>query len=216
MEMNSRTYRVASLGVVAASVLASGYYYPQLPAEMASHWNAAGEVDGTMPKLWGTFLFPLLIAGLAVLLEVAPRIDPRRENYEAFGGAYRGFVLLILGFLLYVHLLVLWWNLGLRFDLATAMIPALAVLYFAIGVLVERAEPNWFVGIRTPWTLSDDRVWERTHERSARLFKLAGVLAMVGVVAPTEYAVLFIVGPVLVASLYAVAYSYVEFRRIGA
>lgn len=214
--MDSRTFRLASLGLVAASFLAGAYYYPQLPGQMASHWNAAGEVDGTMPKLWGTFLFPLLIAGLALLFEVIPRIDPRREHIEAFGDAYRGFVLLVLGFLLYIHALVLWWNLGLRFDLSKALIPALAVLYFAIGVLVERAESNWFVGIRTPWTLSDERVWKRTHERSARLFKLAGVLAMVGVAAPAELAVLFIVVPVLLASLYAVAYSYVEFRRIGA
>lgn len=214
--MEKRTFRIVGIAAVLVSAAVGSYYYPQLPARMATHWNASGEVDGTMSTLPGVFLFTFLVAGIAVLFDVLPRIDPRRRDVAGFDDTYWTFAAFMLGFLLYVQALVILWNLDVRFDLTRALIPALAVLYYAIGVLVERAKPNWFVGIRTPWTLSDDRVWQRTHERTATLFKLCGLLALVGLAVPAEYAVYFVVGPVLLVSAYAVAYSYLEFRRATA
>ena len=90
--------------------------------------------------------------------------------------------------------------------------PAIAVVYVAAGFVFERAERNWFVGVRTPWTLSDDAVWDATHARAGRLLKPAGLLAL-GAVALPEYGVYFLAGPVAAVALYATVFSYVEYNR---
>jgi uncharacterized membrane protein len=77
---------------------------------------------------------------------------------------------------------------------------------------MEKAKKNWFVGIRTPWTLSSENVWEKTHKIGAKLFKAAGITALLGVLAPA-YSFFFILGPILAASLYLVLYSYLEYRK---
>ena len=94
------------------------------------------------------------------------------------------------------------------------MAPAIAVLFVAVGFLLERAERNWFVGIRTPWTLSSDAVWRHTHDRAATLFKLSGVVALGGLLFPS-YFVYFVAGPAAAIAAVAMVYSYVDYRRIG-
>ena len=89
---------------------------------------------------------------------------------------------------------------------------ALGLLFFYAGILCENAKRNWFVGIRTPWTLSNDRVWDRTHQIGGKLFKLAGVITFLGVFFQ-NYAVFFILAPVLVVTVYTVVYSYVEYQK---
>jgi uncharacterized membrane protein len=93
------------------------------------------------------------------------------------------------------------------------MMPVMmGALFIALGFLLEHAEPNWFVGIRTPWTMSSASVWKKTHHVGAKLFKMAGVVSIVGVLAGT-YAYLFIIVPVIIVSLFAVVYSYTEFKK---
>jgi uncharacterized membrane protein len=210
--MEYRLPRLVSVGIVVVTFLASALAYSSLPATMATHWGLGGQVDGTMPKLYGAFIVPILLLGVGGLLYVIPRIDPRRENIEAFRGLYEWFIAGFLLFLAYVHGLVLVWNLGIHVPIGRALAPALAGLFIGIGYLLEYAEPNWFIGIRTPWTLSDDEVWSRTHERGALAFKLAGVLALGGVVFPS-LSLLFILIPVLGAAVYTVGYSFVLYRR---
>jgi uncharacterized membrane protein len=88
----------------------------------------------------------------------------------------------------------------------------IGILFIYIGFLMEHAEPNWFVGIRTPWTLSSDSVWKKTHQKGATLFKLAGVVSMIGILAGM-YAWLFILVPALAVAAFTVVYSYMEFRK---
>jgi uncharacterized membrane protein len=88
----------------------------------------------------------------------------------------------------------------------------IGILFIYVGFLLEHAEPNWFVGIRTPWTLSSGSVWKKTHQKGALLFKLAGVVSMIGILAGV-YAWLFILLPAIAVAISTVVYSYVEFRR---
>lgn len=198
--------------IVVASFVIAAYFYPQMPERMASHWNARGEVDGYMSRFWGLFLMPLLSLGLALLLVMIPRLDPLKANVAQFRKYFDRFVVLILLFMLYIYLLTILWNLGTRFNMVQLMAPAFAVLLYYSGVLIEKAKRNWFIGIRTPWTLSSDAVWDKTHRLGARLFKISGVLALLGAVFP-DYAIVFVLVPVLVAALVTVVYSYVEYRR---
>jgi uncharacterized membrane protein len=186
--------------------------YPLMPGIVASHWNAAGEVNGTMPKFWGLIIIPLLMYGFSALFAVLPRIDPLRNNYRKFQDYYEGFILVFAAFLSFIQLQIILWGLGTQVSPNLTLPIMIGILFIYIGFLLEHAEPNWFVGIRTPWTLSSDSVWKKTHQKGATLFKLAGVVSMVGILAGI-YAWLFILVPAIAIAVYTVVYSYVEFRR---
>ena len=200
------------LAFVLASFLLAIYYYPQMPVRMASHWNAAGEVNGYMSAFWGVFLVPLLSAALFGFFLVLPRLDPLRENYAKFQKYYDWFVVLFVAFMVYVYALTLLWNLGVSFSLPMALAPAFAALFYYCGVLIENAERNWFVGIRTPWTMSSERGWKRTHALGGKLFKACGIVSLLGLVF-TDIALVFVIAPIIATAVFCVIFSYVEFKK---
>ncbi len=210
--MRVRKSETITLGLALLSFLIAVYYYPQMPARMASHWNARGEVDGYLSRFWGLFLIPITLVGLALLFMAIPRIDPLRENIEKFRRYYDGFVIFFMVFMMFVYLQVVMWNLGVKIS-PNAFLPiAVGVMFIGIGVLCENTKRNWFVGIRTPWTLSSERVWDKTHKLGGRLFKIAGVIAIVGIFFQ-RYVVFFILIPALMVAVYTVVYSYFEYRK---
>lgn len=204
--------RALAAAIVLAAFVASALALPSLPEQVATHWNAAGEVDDTMPRLAGAFLLPAVTAGVLLLLYVAPRFDPRREAIESFRGVYEWFVVGMAVFLTYVHAITLAWNLGLRFPFNAAMALPVAGLLLGVAELLARAEPNWTVGVRTRWTLSDEAVWAETHRRGAWAFRAAALLALVGAVRPDLFAPAVLAGA-LGAGAYTAAFSYLAYRR---
>ena len=204
--------RVAITLVLILTALMTLVVYPMMPDVVVSHWNAAGDVNGTLPKFWGLILIPLLMFGFCALLVVLPRIDPLRENYRNFQAAYDGFILVFAAFFFFIQLEIILWGLGIRISPNLTMPVMIGILFIYIGYLLEHAEPNWFVGIRTPWTMSSVSVWKKTHRMGAKLFKLAGVVSMAGVLAG-PYAYFFILVPVIAVAISTVMYSYMEFRK---
>lgn len=205
----------ARAGIVLVLLLTSGVTiaaWPSMPDPLVSHWGFSGEADGYLPKAWGLFLVPLLSAGLAALLLLVPRIDPLRANIEEFRGPYEWFIVVFLLFLLAVQSFIILWNAGIRVSIAFVLSPAFTALFYGIGVLMDRAKPNWSIGIRTPWTLSSAPVWEKTHAIAGKLFRAAGLAALAGIFFPS-LAVLFILLPVLLVSAYLVVYSFLEYRK---
>jgi uncharacterized membrane protein len=198
--------------VLVLTVVITLVAYPMMPEAVASHWNAAGELDGTMPKFWGLIFIPLLTFVFCALFAVLPRIDPLRKNYLKFQSWYEGFILALAAFFFVIQLQIILWGIGTQVSPNLTMPVMIGILFICIGFLTEHAEPNWFVGIRTPWTLSSEKVWKKTHERGGTLFKLAGVVSMIGAIAGV-YAWLFIIVPVIAVAVYTVVYSYVEFKR---
>jgi uncharacterized membrane protein len=204
--------RVAIVLVLILTAVITLVAYPVMPDVVASHWNAAGELNGTMPKFWGLLLIPLLMLAFCALFAVLPRIDPLRENYQKFQNYYEGFVLIFSVFFLIVQLQIILWGLGIPVSPNLVMPLLIGGLFIYLGFLLEHAEPNWFVGIRTPWTLSSPSVWRKTHDLGGNLFKLAGFVSMFGVLAGV-YAWLFVLVPVIAAALVTVVFSYTEFRK---
>ncbi|KPJ85864.1 hypothetical protein AMJ57_01500 [Parcubacteria bacterium SG8_24] len=186
--------------------------YQSLPETMASHWNSRGEVDGYMPRFWGVFLMPSVMALMAGLFMVIPKIDPLKKNLKRFMGHYAAFVLVLLGFLLYVHSLTLLWNLGVRFNMTITIVPAIAALFYFIGDVLRQAKRNWFLGIRTPWTLSSDRVWDKTHLLGARLYKASALITIAGLLVP-RHAIWFLLLPVMATTVVLIVYSYLLYRQ---
>lgn len=205
--------RVLMIAIVLLAFAVSIYVYPKMPELMAAHWNAQGQVDGYMPRVWGVFFLPLLLVGFTLLLLLLPKLDPLRENIEQFREQYERFVVLMLGFFLYVHLFTLAVNLGWEVQITRVISPGMALLFYGVGVLVEHAKRNYFIGIRTPWTLAREEVWDRTHKAGGKWFKLVGVLALGGAAWP-QWGVYFLLVPVILVVLYTMVYSYLEYRKV--
>jgi len=198
--------------IIAASFAVGVYFYPAFPDKIASHWNINGEVDGYMSKFWGLFLMPIISLGMWLMFILIPKIDPMKKNIEKFRKYFDTFIILIMLFLLYLHLLTIFWNTGKQFDIVRMMLPAMGVLFFYVGVLLNHAERNWFIGIRTPWTLSSEVVWGKTHKLGAKLFKIAGIITLFGTLVPSAAFWLTLI-PVLVFSIYVFVYSYFEHKK---
>ncbi len=212
--MNSKTTNYIILSTVILSFVLGIVFYPELPDQIASHWNASGEVDGYMSKFWGTFFLPFMMAGMYLFYLIIPKIDPLKKNIESFKSVYNQFWLWMFVFILYINVLSLSWNLGLRFNFTVAMVPAMALLFYVIGNLLEKSKRNWFVGIRTPWTLSDDVVWDKTHRLGGRLFKLMALFSLSGFFVNEKYIIFTIIIPVIAVTVITFVYSYVEYKKI--
>lgn len=208
-----RTAYLAVLAILIISFAIAAYAYPQVPDNVPSHWNAAGDVDGYMDRFWGLFLFPIILIPLILLFIAIPRIDPLKKNVAKFRSYFDGFIIIFAVFMFYVQLLTTAWALGYTFNMMVALMPAFAMLFFYCGILMEKSKRNWFIGIRTPWTLSSDRVWEKTHRLGGKMFKAAAVISLFGIAAG-EYAIWVLLIPVLVAAFYPMVYSYFAYQKL--
>ena len=212
MTMKTKNIQILIIGLILVSFLIGAYLYPYMPEKMASHWDANGSVDGYMPKLWGLFLLPVISAILFLVYMLIPKIDPLKGNIEKFRGHFDVFILLFFVFLFYVHMLTMLWNLSYRFNIIQLLAPALGMIIYYAGVMTENAKQNWFIGVRTPWTLSSEVVWDKTNKLAGKLFKVAGVLAAMGLIFPI-YAIFLILVPVILAAVYPIIYSYQKYQQ---
>lgn len=197
-----------------AAMFATGWaVYDELPSQVASHWGIDGQVDGFSSAFWAAFGLPLLSLGTLVLLVLLPAIDPKGANIKRFIRPYDNFVLVFSLFFAYLYGLTLYYSLGQPFHMGQWIIPGLSVLFFVIGGLVQKAEYNYSVGIRTPWTLADKKVWTQTHVLGGAIFKLAAIFMLAGWFFPNQ-AFWFVIGLIMITTLYCVGYSYYLFRKI--
>ncbi len=211
--MSTRHSIIVSLILILIPLLAGALLWTRLPDQMASHWNIHDLVDGYTSKFWGVVLMPLMSSGMLLLFLFIPSIDPLKANIERFRPIFNLFILLILVFLGYVWTLSILWNLGFTdFRMSMALLPALGLLFIFVGYMLSKAKRNWFIGIRTPWTLSSDRVWDETHRIGAVLFYISGVLALLGTLFGSN-AFWFVFTPIVASSIYLVVYSYISYKR---
>ena len=211
--MTTKTTSIITLVLIALALLAGALLWDQLPDQMASHWNVNDQVNGYISRFWGVFLMPLVTLGMFALFLVVPNIDPLKANIAQFRGTFNVFIALIVAFKLYIHGLTLAWSLGYQdFKMSAAMLPFMGILFIAIGYLLRKAKRNFFIGIRTPWTLSSDSVWDKTHQLGSVLFMLSGAFAILGGFfgGMTAFWLMFV--PLIGSSLFLVIYSYILYR----
>lgn len=201
------------LGIIALCLIAGAYLYPFFPERVASHWNSLGEVNGYMNRFMGVFLLPMIMCFIFVVYLVIPKIEPMKDNLESFDSYYNSFWVTMALFLAYVYALTLYWNLGHVFNFSVAIIPAFSVLWFMSGILLRHAKRNWFVGVRTPWTLYSDVVWDKTHKVSAKLFQGTAIITLFGIFF-SHYAIWFVMIPLFASLIISVGYSYFLYRKI--
>ncbi len=196
--------------IAAMFVLAVGSW-SSAPDQVPVHWGLAGQPDRYGGKFEGLLLLPLTTLGVYLLLLLLPRIDPRRANYARFRSAYLVMRVAILVFLALVYGFVLLWIGGIQLDISVVSV-LVGGLFIALGISMSKIQPNWFVGIRTPWTLSSELSWRKTHRLGGRVLALAGLVlvasGLVGSTAAFTVALTFLIAGVLLL----VIYSYLVWR----
>lgn len=210
--MSTRTTIFISVALIAIAILAGLLLWSRLPDPMPAHWNAAGEIDGYMSKFWGVFLIPIISIALAGLFLIIPNIDPLKANIAQFRAAFNWFIVVFMAYMLYVYALTLVAALGTPFNMTLMLLPAVGLLFIGMGYLMSGAKRNFFIGIRTPWTLSSDTVWDKTHKLGSKLFMLGGVVTILCAFLG-ESGIWIMLVAMLGASFVPIVYSYVLYQR---
>lgn len=217
--VSTRSALKGSALFVVGGFVVTALAWPELPQEMVVRWDASGTPDGTASRTIGALLLPAVAAVVVGVLELVPRIDPLGANFERFRGYYNGFVLLMVAFLIGIHGAVLARNLGYEFPLTTVVLGCVGVLFVYSSLLLRVAEPNWFVGIRTPWTLSSEIVWRKTHAVGSLIMGALGVvtvaLSAVGLFVDIgELQVTVLAGGSFLLAAVSFGYSYYVYRKL--
>lgn len=196
----------AMFGLAAAS-------WPSAPERIPVHWSVTGEVDRYGGRFEGIFLMPVLALGIYLLFRFIPRLDPGRANYPAFAGAFGTLRLAILAVMAAIYGVMLLAMRGHAVDMATVLPFLIGALFVVIGSVLGKFRPNWFFGIRTPWTLSSKEAWVKTHRAGGWLFIAIGVLMMSLGAIRIEWFVWTVAVGVGGATMGLLVYSYLVWRR---
>lgn len=197
--------------VVVAFCLAA-WLYPLLPDPVPTHWNIRGEADGFTPKPWGAFAGPAIITGVWILLRLVPFISPRGFRVESFMHVFRILVLATVSVTVLIVCAATLAAAGYGIGLVGFISALIGLLFIIIGNYMGKVRRNFFVGIRTPWTLASEEVWYRTHRLGGWLFVLAGAVVLAGSL--FGWGSYLLLPAALTAALVPVLYSLWLYHRI--
>jgi uncharacterized membrane protein len=205
--------------VVVASVIAmlaiSAWAWGRIPdgAQIPIHWGIDGQPNGYAPKWVGLLLMPALALILGGVFLTIPRFDPRREHLAASGRAWVAITGAAMLLLLAVHALVIAVALGATLDMGRVLGVGIGLLFAVIGNFLGKTRSNWFMGIRTPWTMSSERSWTKTHRLGGRLFLVLGLVSIVlGLLASAQVVFFVLLPGIAIAALVPIVYSYFVWR----
>ncbi|WP_424682974.1 SdpI family protein [Frateuria sp. YIM B11624] len=207
----ARTLWVTAVFLLVAMGVAV-WLYPALPALVPSHWNAAGQVNGHQPRLVAVVFAPGMILVLALLTLGLPGLAPRRFGVGAFASAWGAVMLAVQGVVLVLGITVLLVGAGYAVPVNTILLLAVGAFFMVAGNYMGKLRRNFFIGIRTPWTLTSDEVWERTHRLGGWTFAAGGLLIVVSALAHAPVWVSF--GLLALAVLVPCVYSLLLYRRL--
>jgi uncharacterized membrane protein len=202
--------QLVMLGIIAVTSAAAWSFAPD---RVPIHWNLQGEVDGYGSKAFGLLLTPLIAAGLYLLLLFIPRIDPGRSNLENSAKAYGAIRIALMVFLTALHIVCVSAALGAKVSMNLFMGLAMGALFIVLGNYMGKLRPNWFAGVRTPWTLSSQLSWTKTHRAAGPVFMAMGVgMLLLGFV-PRGWMLATVLSLDFLAIIGLVVYSYLVWRR---
>jgi uncharacterized membrane protein len=198
---------LASWGLVIA-------FWPQLPDPMPTHWGIDGKPDDWMPKTWGALVGPVVSLFVYLVLTLSPFIDPRSRNWAAFGDIYPVIKTGVSALMLFITYLAL--SAAVSPDQAmptSRLLVGIGLLFVVLGNYLPKVRSNFFVGIRTPWTLSSDEVWVRTHRLAGKLMVVMGIALMGSAWLPPSWAFGVVIASALGLTVVTFVYSYWLYRR---
>ncbi|MBO9539227.1 SdpI family protein [bacterium] len=205
-----------SLLLVGASVALAAYYWPQLPDQIPTHWGPTGAPDQWASKTTGAFIGPLMGVFFYVLVSALPWLDPRGRHVAQSHGILEVIKNTLCAFALFMTYLTLSASVspGQHLPIAGLMI-GLGLLFVVIGNYLPKVRSNFFIGIRTPWTLSNEEVWYQTHRLGGKLMVVAGILVILSAWLPQPQQLAVLLGAIGFSSLYPILFSYRLYKRLA-
>jgi uncharacterized membrane protein len=199
------------MGFVVAALGVSAMVYPGMPERVATHWNIRGEVDGYGPKWVATWLIPATIVGLLGLMALVPWLSPKNFEVVTFRSTYEFIVVLMAGMFTYMHLVALAGAMNPSFPVGRVLVAGLFLAMAALGNVLGKVRRNFFIGIRVPWTLASERVWNDTHRLAAWVFVIAGLIGF-GLALLNQ--LVFAIGLFAAMALIPIVYSFVHYKQL--
>jgi len=188
----------------------------KLPDQVPTHFDVKGEPDDYSGKAFALLLLPIMNVVIYVILFFIPRMDPRKKNYAAFGSSYQNIRMLIHVFFAGIFIFITQTTSGGQPLKLNAFLSGMLLFFALLGNYMRTVRSNFFVGIRTPWTLSNDMVWRKTHELGGKIWFYTGiVLAVIVFFLPQMAAAIVMFCGVFLMVIIPVVYSYLEYRKIN-
>lgn len=205
--------RLLQILMLLALFAAAAILYPQLPERVPTHWNFAGQVDQYSSKLFGTFLLPGVALLLSILFPIISRIDPKYRNYANFAHAWEVFQLAFVGFMAYLFAIQMYasFHPEASWLVGRAVMFGIGVLLILLGNYMGKIRQNFFVGLRTPWSLSDPEVWTKSQRFGGWCFVLGGLAIIVESILWKAITIVFLAILAFVI-LPPIVYSYLLFH----
>lgn len=197
---------------IGTAIGVAAYLYPGLPEQIPTHWNGAGEIDDYTPKPWGVILLPLAAMLAFGTMRLIPIISPKGFRTDKFMDVVNVFAVVIVGFMSWISILVLLVANGHDVRINELTFAGVGLMFVVLGNYMGKVRKNFFIGIRTPWTLASDEVWSRTHRMGGKVFMLLGLFMMINSIfrVPEKW----LIASIVAGALIPVVYSYVIYRKI--
>lgn len=211
--MKFKVTDIIAVLVVLASLVHLIIVYPSLPAQVVTNWGFNGNVDySSKSTLW---LLWAINAGMIPLFFVIPKIDPKGKSYAKVDGFYTYFRLVMVVFLaVMMEMTILSANDPHRFDIMKITTIAAGLLFIFVGNYLPKCKQSFTMGIKTMWTLSDERVWNKTHRFGGLLFVISGVVTLIaGLFLAEKLASVIIMVAVFGTVISTTVYSYLLYRK---
>jgi uncharacterized membrane protein len=208
----NRVYWGIAIALTIIALAATAVIYPSLPAQVPIHWNVHGQVDSVGPKSWAAFMMPIGMVIMLGVFAVLPWLSPKHFEIDAFRATYDFIVVLIIGLFGYIHALTLLGSMSRALDFPRAMMGGMFLFFMLLGNVLGKVRRNFYVGVRVPWTLASDRVWNDTHRLAAWLFMGSGLIGFLMVL--LRVPVLWSLAPLSVAAIVPIVYSFVLSKQL--
>lgn len=209
--MTARTAFITMAALTLAACAASALLYASLPEMIPMHWNASGQIDGWGHKQGAAWFVPGLMLALVALTWLLPWLSPHRFRVDEFRATYHTIMVGLAVMFAGIHAIMLGAALHPGWDSSRWLIGGLCLALGFIGNLLGKVRRNFWVGVRTPWTLASDVVWDATHRLAARLMSASGLVGALVIVAGGPPAVAFVV--VLSGAIVPALWSLVYYKR---
>jgi uncharacterized membrane protein len=175
----TRKMLVFEILLIAAALAATALLYPHLPAQVPTHWNISLQPDHTMPK-WTTFLLgPALLGAITTITFLLPWLSPRDFQVNGFRATYRQVMLILFALWTFLYAAILWAGFGHPLQAGRAIAVGYCLGFVLFGNVMGKVRRNFFIGVRTPWTLTNDRVWNASHRFAGKAWVAAGLLGLI-------------------------------------
>lgn len=200
------------IGFIVIFFIVAFSVYPGMPERVPIHWNEEGVADGYGSPFTAAFLFPLVMVGVYLLFFIIPKIAVFKKNIDNFKQYFFGFKLVFILFMLviYVSSIV---QIYRPFNMNLVIVPLLSFLFAFLAVFLKHTKRNFFIGIRTPWTLSSDFVWKKTHELGGYLFGAYALVILSLLILPGKFFIWVVLCPIFIILVIIIVYSYLLFQR---